>query len=340
MIELIGISKDYAKDSAKDSAEDPPDGRRGATVVDDLSFTVARGEFFVIIGPSGSGKSTTLKMINRLIPCSRGRITLDGEDILGFNAEHLRRRMGYVIQSIGLFPHWTVARNIATVPELLGWPQAKIRARTSELLGLLKLDPDSFAGKYPHQLSGGEQQRIGVARALAARPEVLLMDEPFGALDPIARCALQDEIARIQRDSGTTVVFVTHDMEEALKLGSRIALLDRGRLVQLGKPLALLADPATAFVREFVGRDDHGIRLLSAELVASRLRPGEAAAGSQSGAPVGTSTGASIGASIANSQTLRQALSQMISQNTEYLQVVDGEGRALGALHLSDLLRR
>lgn len=308
MIELRGVSKRY----------------EGSSVVDDLSFAVERGEFFVIIGPSGSGKSTTLKMINRLIAHSTGSITFGGEDILGFEPEMLRRRMGYVIQSIGLFPHWSVERNVATVPQLLGWPKSRTRDRARELLTLLKLDPEHFGNKYPHQLSGGEQQRVGVARALAANPDVLLMDEPFGALDPIARNALQVEIARIQRESGTTIVFVTHDMEEALKLASRIAILERGRLVQLGKPLELLANPATAFVREFVGQDEAGLRLLAAEQVASRARPGET----------------TPGPAIAASQSLRQALSQMISQRTDRLQVADDAGRSAGVLHLSDLVRR
>jgi osmoprotectant transport system ATP-binding protein len=307
MIELDRVSKQYG----------------GSTAVDGLSFTIGKGEFFVMIGPSGSGKSTTLKMINRLIPSSAGLIRIDGEDIRNFRPEDLRRRMGYVFQSIGLFPHWTVEHNISTVPELLGWPKAKIRDRATELLTLLKLDPDSFRRKYPHQLSGGEQQRVGVARALAARPDVLLMDEPFGALDPITRATLQEEIARIHGESRTTIVFVTHDIDEALKLASRIAILEQGRLVQTGTSLELLAAPATDFVRDFVGREDHGIRLLSVEPVSSRLRAGETAPGEP----------------IADSASLRQALSQMISQGTDRLGVVDASGRSLGVLELADLAR-
>jgi osmoprotectant transport system ATP-binding protein len=307
MIELDRVSKEYGASS----------------VVDGLSLTIGKGEFFVVIGPSGSGKSTTLKMINRLIPASEGAIRINGEDIRRFRAEDLRRRMGYVFQSIGLFPHWTVERNVGTVPELLGWPKAKIGDRVTELLALLKLDPASFRGKYPHQLSGGEQQRVGVARALAANPDVLLMDEPFGALDPITRAALQEQIARIHGESGTTIVFVTHDMDEALKLASRIAILEQGRLVQMGTPLELLAAPATDFVRDFVGRDDLGIRLLSVAPVASRLRAGEAAPGEP----------------IQATASLRQALSQMIAQGTDRLGVVDADGRRLGALTLADLAR-
>ncbi len=307
MIELDRVSKQYG----------------GSAAVDGLSFTIGKGEFFVVIGPSGSGKSTTLKMINRLLPSSAGLIRIDGADIRRFKPEDLRRRMGYVFQSIGLFPHWTVEHNISTVPELLGWPKAKIRDRVTELLTLLKLDPDSFRRKYPHQLSGGEQQRVGVARALAARPDILLMDEPFGALDPITRATLQEEIARIHGDSRTTIIFVTHDIDEALKLASRIAILEQGRLVQIGTPLELLTAPATDFVRDFVGREDHGIRLLSVEPVSSRLRRGQTAAGEP----------------IANSASLRQALSQMISQGTDRLGVVDASGRSLGVLELADLAR-
>ena len=295
-----------------------------AGAVDDLSLTIGKGEFFVVIGPSGSGKSTMLKMINRLVPLSTGSIRFNGEDIRHVKPEDLRRRMGYVIQSIGLFPHWTVARNIGTVPELLHWPDTKIRDRVNALLSLLHLDPDSFRGKYPHQLSGGEQQRIGVARALAAHPDILLMDEPFGALDPITRGTLQTEIARIHRESGTTIVFVTHDMDEALKLATRIAILDRGHLVQLGTPQELLTAPSTDFVHDFVGRGDGAFHLLSVEPVSSRLHPGETVPGRP----------------IVASASLRQALSQMIAQGADRLGVVDDEGRPIGALHIADLVRR
>jgi osmoprotectant transport system ATP-binding protein len=308
MIELEHVSKRY--------------GARAA--VDHVSLTIERSEFFVLIGPSGSGKSTLLKLINRLIAASSGSIRIDGEDVRNFRPEELRRRMGYVFQSIGLFPHWTVERNIATVPELLGWPKAKVRDRATELLDLLKLDPDGFRGKYPHQLSGGEQQRVGVARALAARPEILLMDEPFGALDPLTRGALQEEIARIHAASGTTIVFVTHDMDEALKLASQMAILERGRLVQVGTPTELLSAPATDFVRNFIGREDLGVRLLSLEPVASRLRQGESAPGEP----------------IPASANLRQALSEMVAQGTDRLSVVDSNGRKVGVLALADLTRQ
>ncbi len=296
----------------------------GQTAVEDISLTIEAGEFFVVIGPSGSGKSTLLMMINRMVPHSAGSIRVGGQDILSFRPEMLRRRMGYVIQSVGLFPHWTVERNIGAVPELLDWPQARIRDRADELLALLNLDPGRFRSKYPHQLSGGEQQRVGVARALAARPDVLLMDEPFGALDPITRTALQQEIHRIHRESGTTVVFVTHDMDEALGLASRIAVLDRGRLVQLGTPLELLAAPANGLVRDLIGQEEHGLRMLAVQTVASRLRTGETAPGEP----------------IAASATLRQALSRMVSESADRLGVSDAEGRPMGAIAMSDLLRR
>src|SRR5271168_2449065 len=209
-------------------------------VVDRLSLTVPAGDFCVLLGSSGCGKSTTLKMINRLIAADAGQIRVAGEDITTVPAEGLRRRIGYAIQSIGLFPHWTVEDNIATVPHLLKWPRARRSERVTELLELFRLDPATYRAKYPHQLSGGEQQRVGVARALAADPELLLMDEPFGAVDPITRTALQGEIVRIQEATKKTIVFVTHDIEEALLLASDIAILDHGRLVQWGTPLDLL----------------------------------------------------------------------------------------------------
>jgi osmoprotectant transport system ATP-binding protein len=299
--------------------------RYGATViVEDLSLTVAAGEFCVIIGTSGAGKSTALKMINRLLSPSEGYVRVAGEEVSRLPPAALRRRIGYVIQSIGLFPHWTVARNIGAVPELLGWSKARIRARAAELLTLLKLAPDAFLDRYPHELSIGQQQRVGIARALAADQDILLMDEPFGALDPITREALQGEIAEIQRASRKTVVFVTHDMEEALRLASRIAVMDRGRLVQAGTPFELLTAPASDFVRDLIGRDDLGIRLLGLATVASRLRTGAPAPGEP----------------IAAEASLRRALSRMVAEGSDRLAVVDAEGRPLGAIHLADLLRR
>ena len=208
----------------------------GVKAIDDLSLTIAQGEFTVVIGASGSGKSSALKLINRMLEHDSGRILFAGQEIRNFKPEQLRRRMGYAIQSIGLFPHWTVEQNIATVPDLLQWPRSRTRDRVTELLETLKLPPEVYRDRYPHQLSGGQQQRVGVARALAGDPDMLLMDEPFGALDPVTRDALQQEIARIHDASGKTIVLVTHDIDEALRLADRIVVLDRGRVVQLGTP--------------------------------------------------------------------------------------------------------
>ncbi|MDD4903323.1 MAG: betaine/proline/choline family ABC transporter ATP-binding protein [Candidatus Bipolaricaulis sp.] len=228
----------------------------GTQAVDGITLVVHEGEFCVLLGPSGCGKTTTLKMINRLVPLTSGTITVGGRDIQKLRATELRRRIGYAIQEIGLFPHMTVAQNIATVPRLLGWRKAKRRARVRELLGLLGLTPvDEFLRRYPAELSGGQRQRVGVARALGADPAILLMDEPFGAIDPITRERLQDEFLRIQREIRKTVVFVTHDIHEAIKLGDKIALMKEGRLIQHATPSQLLAQPADDFVRGFVGTD-------------------------------------------------------------------------------------
>ncbi|KAA0577055.1 ABC transporter ATP-binding protein [Azospirillum sp. Sh1] len=293
------------------------------TAVDAVSFTVAEGEFRVLIGPSGSGKSTVLRMINRLIPADEGAIRIDGEDIASLKPEELRRRMGYVIQSVGLFPHWTVERNIATVPGLLGWPKARICDRVTELLELLNLDPRRYRSAYPHQLSGGQQQRVGVARALAAEPRILLMDEPFSALDPITRASLQTELSAIHRRTGTTVVFVTHDMDEALRLGDSIAVMDHGRLIQCASPLDILTRPASPLVRDLVGREEWGLKRLAVETVGDRARRQESAAGEP----------------LAAETPLHRALSEMVARGTERLPVVDGDGRPAGVLHLSDLVR-
>ena len=295
----------------------------GITAVDDLTLTIPQGAFCALIGSSGSGKSTSMRMINRLIPHSSGSIRLDGEDVENIPVETLRRRMGYAIQSIGLFPHWTVARNIAAVPTLLGWPQARIDERVQALLALLKLDP-RFASKYPHQLSGGQQQRVGVARALAADPEVLLMELSRSARwTSITRDALQAEMARIHRETGKTIVFVTHDMDEALRLATQIAILDRGRLIQLGSPREILTAPANDFVRDFIGRDDLGLKLLAIETAAHRVRPGETAEG----------------APIPGEASLRTALSILVARNTDRAPVTAADGKPLGALYLDDLVR-
>ncbi len=224
--------------------------------VDDLTLEVADGELCVLVGPSGCGKTTTMRMINRLIEPTEGRIVIDGDDVLQLDPVQLRRRIGYVIQQIGLFPHQTIGDNVATVPRLLKWPKAKVSARVDELLHLVGLEPVRFRDRYPHQLSGGQRQRVGVARALGADPQVLLMDEPFGAIDPITRDRLQDEFLRLQAEVRKTIVFVTHDIEEAVKLGDRIAILQQGGiLAQHDTPAVILGEPASEFVADFVGAD-------------------------------------------------------------------------------------
>jgi osmoprotectant transport system ATP-binding protein len=235
----------------------------GTVAVDDLSLDVPRGALVALVGPSGCGKTTTLKMVNRLIEPTGGHLYLDGADVTHVDPVRLRRRIGYVIQQVGLFPHRNVIDNVATVPELLGWDARRRKARARELLELVGLDPDRFAKRYPHELSGGQQQRVGVARALAADPPVLLMDEPFGAVDPIARDHLQAEFLRLQQQVRKTVLFVTHDIEEAVRLGDLIAVLRQGgRLQQYDTPATVLGSPANEFVAEFVG-SDRGLKRLS-----------------------------------------------------------------------------
>ena len=292
-------------------------------VVDSLSLTVAAGDFCVLLGSSGCGKSTTLRMVNRLIAIDSGSIRVAGEDVTQVPPEMLRRRIGYAIQSIGLFPHWTVEDNIATVPRLLKWPQGQIRDRVTQLLELFRLEPESYRNKYPHQLSGGEQQRVGVARALAGDPELLLMDEPFAAVDPITRDALQAELARIHQATTKTIVFVTHDIEEALRLATQIAIMNEGRIVQLGSPLEILEHPANDFVGDFVGRQGLGLKLLSVRKIGDRVRAGETAEGEP--LPLDTS--------------LRDALSAMTARRTDRLPVSDAEGRDVGVIALADLVR-
>ncbi|MFG3167631.1 ABC transporter ATP-binding protein [Streptomyces sp. NPDC048200] len=236
-----------------------PDGTKA---VDDLSFEVDEGELVTLVGPSGCGKTTTMMMVNRLIEPTSGRILVNGEDIAEVDPVRLRRRIGYVIQQVGLFPHRTILDNTATVPTLVGWKKAKARARAAELLDLVGLDPATYGSRYPEQLSGGQRQRVGVARALAADPPVLLMDEPFGAVDPVVREQLQDEFLSMQRSVRKTVLLVTHDIEEAVRLGDRIAVYGQGRIEQFDTPGAVLGTPATPYVAEFVGAD-RGLKRLS-----------------------------------------------------------------------------
>jgi osmoprotectant transport system ATP-binding protein len=242
MIKFRGVSKTYA-------GSDRP-------VVNDLSFEILEGEICVLVGPSGCGKTTTMRMVNRLIEPTKGEILIDGEPNTAMSGTQLRRKIGYAIQQIGLFPHRTIAENIATVPSLLDWDKRRIKARVDELLELVGLDPDDYRGRYPAELSGGQQQRVGVARAMAADPPIMLMDEPFGAVDPITRERLQDEFLNIQQDIRKTIVFVTHDIDEAIKMGDKIAILKQGGfLVQYDTPENILSNPNSEFVASFVGND-------------------------------------------------------------------------------------
>ncbi|HEY4872235.1 MAG TPA: ABC transporter ATP-binding protein [Candidatus Dormibacteraeota bacterium] len=247
MIRLEGVTKRYPG---------------GQVAVRELTIEFHTGQLTMLVGPSGCGKTTTLKMINRLIEPTEGRIFHDEQDVTHVDPVALRLRMGYVIQNVGLFPHMSIADNVATVPRLLGWDKKRIQQRVTELLELVGLDPKQFARRYPHQLSGGQRQRVGVARALGADPPVLLMDEPFGAIDRIARERLQNEFLRIQREVRKTVIFVTHDIDEAIKLGDRIAVMNAGRLEQYDTPAAILAKPASDLVIDLLG-PDRGLKRLS-----------------------------------------------------------------------------
>jgi osmoprotectant transport system ATP-binding protein len=259
MIRLEGVGKKYAD---------------GTVAVHELDLEVAAGEVVCLVGPSGCGKSTTLKMINRLIEPTSGRIFLEGRDVTSEDPVQLRRRIGYVIQQIGLFPHQKIVTNVATVPSLIGTPKAQAHERARELLTLVGLDPDLYADRYPHQLSGGQQQRVGVARALAADPPVLLMDEPFAAVDPIVRGRLQDEFLKLQGELGKTVVLVTHDIDEAVKMGDKVAVMaEGGRVAQFGTPAELLARPADEFVSDFVGSTAGLRRLAVTRLDRAHLEP-------------------------------------------------------------------
>jgi osmoprotectant transport system ATP-binding protein len=248
-----------------------PNGRRAPR---DLDLDILDGEITVLVGPSGCGKTTSLRLVNRLVEPTSGRIVIDGEDVAHVDAVALRRRIGYVIQQVGLFPHLTVAANVATIPRLLGWNRTRQHERVEELLHLVGLEPSVYRDRYPHELSGGQQQRVGVARALGADPPVLLMDEPFGALDPITRMRLQDELLAIQAGVRKTIVFVTHDIDEAIKLGDRIAIFaDDGTLAQHATARELLASPATSFVESFVGTDRAVLLLSVTPIDHAVLRP-------------------------------------------------------------------
>jgi osmoprotectant transport system ATP-binding protein len=294
-----------------------------ATVVDGVSMAVERNSITVIVGTSGSGKSTLLRMINRLVEPTSGRVLLEGADTRGEPPHLLRRRMGYAIQGYGLFPHRTVAENIATVPRLLRWPEPRVRERVKELLTVFDLDPATYADAFPHQLSGGQQQRVGVARALAAEPAVLLMDEPFGALDPIIRAKAQDDLLDIQRRFGTTIVLVTHDMDEAFRLGSRVAVMSEGRVLQYDRPAVLLTHPADPLVARMTGLSDRAMKLLSLTSAGEVALPGD-----------------SDGPKVAASASLREVLSQLMWCGAGSVAVVGEDGRRCGHLTVAAILAR
>jgi osmoprotectant transport system ATP-binding protein len=295
----------------------------GQVAVHDLSLVVGDGETCVLVGPSGCGKTTTLRMINRLTEPTSGRILLDGEDVTRIDPVHLRLRMGYVIQQVGLFPHMTVADNVATVPRLVGWDRERVRARVRELLELVGLDPGQYERRYPHQLSGGQRQRVGVARALGADPPVLLMDEPFGAIDRVTRDRLQNEFLRIQARMRKVVVFVTHDIDEAVKMGDRIAILKQGGVLQqYDTPARVLAQPATQFVADFLGPDRGQKRLSVVGIDPGRLEK---------------ATLYRTDAEVPVSATLADALSAMLLHDTDRVRV-SRNGEVLGVLTLHSLL--
>jgi len=297
-------------------------GRR-TPAVSELTLEVPAGEICVLIGPSGSGKTTAMQMVNRLIAMTSGDVTIDDRSIMSLNETELRRGIGYVFQQIGLFPHMTAEDNIGTVPRLLGWSKDRIRARAMELLELVGLDPDDDLRRYPGEFSGGQRQRIGVARAMAADQPLMLMDEPFGAVDPIARDRLQDDFLRLHRELPKTVVFVTHDIDEAIKMGHRIAILRDGELVQFDTPDRILAEPANEFVADFVGADRGLKRLRVWRLGDLDLEPAHGA-----------------GDLTATAHTsLRDALSLMLVEGRDRLTVVDGDGHPTGVAALESITR-
>ncbi len=319
--------------------------------VDGLSLEVPAGEICVLVGPSGCGKTTAMRMVNRMISMTSGDILLDGRSVTERKPAELRREIGYAIQQIGLFPHMTVAGNIATVPKLLGWDSQRIAARVEELLELVSLEPSETRDRYPGQLSGGQRQRVGVARALAVDPPLMLMDEPFGAIDPINRERLQNEFLRLQKEIRKTVVFVTHDIDEAIKMGDRIAIMQRGgRLAQYAPPAELLSEPANEFVEDFVGAD-RALKRLSLQRVrdvdlwrAPLVREGDEAPPNgdfdvtyplvvdSEGRPLRWLSGSRAEPRIELDDVLRDALSEMLEEETQYAPVVDERGVVAGVL--------
>ena len=305
MIEIDGITKIYGE----------------TPVVDNVTLTIDPGTICVVVGTSGSGKTTLMRMINRLVEPTSGTIRIDGEDTRKVPAYELRRRIGYAIQGHGLFPHRSVGQNIATVPKLLGWDKPRIAARVEELMDLFQLDPAQFRDRLPNELSGGQQQRVGVARALAAEPNILLMDEPYGALDPVIRAKAQEDLLAIQRRFKTTIVLVTHDMEEAIHLGSKIAVMDKGKLLQYDVPQQIIARPATPFVAELIGTSERPFRLLSLGKVSDHIEPGEA-------------TGTPLDAGV----SLRDAYAELLWSGRPALPVTR-DGAVVGQVTLAQLSR-
>lgn len=358
MIKLSAVTKKYGE----------------LVAVEGISLEVMKGEVCVLLGPSGCGKSTTLKMINRMIDPTSGSVYIEGRDVKSFRPELLRRKIGYVIQYVGLFPHYTVAQNIGVVPRLLGWERGRIEERTRYLLLLIGLDPALYGEKYPHELSGGEAQRIGVARALAADPPILLMDEPFGAVDPLTREVLQTEFVKIQKELKKTVVFVTHDLEEAIRVSTRIVLMKKGQIVQHDTPENLLAHPKNKFVHDFIGAD-RALKRLSRFGVETIMRPAVKAkvtddlgrvAGSmekkgmrflwvvdgedrlvgwmdtrmvRKGVTVQDAvTEITPGTTaVSRDATCKTALSKMLGEGIKVVPVVDGMGKVVGEISLSDI---
>jgi osmoprotectant transport system ATP-binding protein len=310
MIEISGLTKRYDD----------------FTAVDHVDLDVADGEFAVLLGPSGSGKTTILRMVNRMVEPTSGTVRIGGRDTAELKPEQLRRSMGYVIQNTGLFPNMTIHKNVATVPHLLGWDRKRIDSRVDELLDLVGLDPDTYGPKRPSQLSGGEAQRVGVARALAADPPVLLMDEPFGAVDPLTRERLQHEMKRLQEKVRKTILFVTHDIDEAVLLADRVALLRGGVLQQFSAPELMWREPANEFVRSFFG-ENLGLRIMARHCLSSvKLDP----------LPEGLAIDAMP--HVDASSTLKEALAELVGSRAERVVVVDGE-RALGTFGFDDLVR-
>ena len=309
-IELLNVTKQYP---GQDQA-----------AVENFSMKINPGELIMLVGPSGCGKTTTMKMINRIIEPTSGSITIDGEDVLSLDQNTLRRRIGYVIQQIGLFPHMTIAENVSVVPKLLGWSKEKTAARVEELLSVVELDPKTFLNRYPKQLSGGQQQRVGVARALAADPPVMLMDEPFGATDPITREKLQAEFLRLQESIGKTIVFVTHDFDEAIKLGDRIAVLGpKSKIEQFDTPAKILANPASAYVSSFIG-EGAALKRLALLLVGNTKMGAASKAHAKAG-------------SVKVSDNLREALDRIVLAGGNTIGVQDSSGAVVGSLSIEQI---